>query len=60
MVDSQELGKLEGLVRNSGNVQSVIHESRVLSDLINTPWLLYLIVGLLALEWLWRKRNGTY
>lgn len=60
MVVPGEWDRLRELVTTSRNVQTVSHESRILTDLINTRWLMFVIIGLLGLEWLWRKRNGTY
>jgi hypothetical protein len=39
---------------------SVSYENKQLNDLINFRWILALIIGLLSLEWLLRKRAGTY
>lgn len=60
MVHAHQVGSLSSKIVTSGNLGSLIHETRVLNDLIGTRWLLFLILGLLSLEWLWRKRNGTY
>ena len=60
MVMAAQTASLSSKITDSGKLGSLIHETRVLSDLIGTRWLLFLLLGLLCLEWLWRKRNGTY
>ncbi|MGK0279824.1 MAG: hypothetical protein ACI9RU_002604 [Litorivivens sp.] len=60
MITPTELDSLPNIIFNSGKVQSISHETRILSDFINTKWILYLLLGFLAIEWLLRKRNGTY
>ena len=37
-----------------------LHENKQLDDLINYKWILFLLIFLLGLEWLLRKRAGTY
>lgn len=54
---------LEGLVediRNSGQINSTSYEESNLSDLINLKWILFVLLSLLSIEWLLRKRNGSY
>jgi hypothetical protein len=60
MVTPSEMNTLPTTIFESGKVQSISHETRILSDFINTRWILYLLLGFLAIEWLLRKRNGTY
>jgi hypothetical protein len=60
LVYPSELSQLPDLVRSAKGVQAVSHETKILSDLINTRWILWIILALLCLEWLLRKRNGTY
>ena len=33
---------------------------QLLRDLINERWIFFLLMGLLAIEWFLRKRNGAY
>lgn len=42
------------------DIRPLIINRKKLSDLINFPWLLGLLILLLATEWLLRKRYGTY
>ena len=42
------------------DITSVSYSQIKLSELINLKWIFFLILGLLALEWLVRKRNGSY
>ena len=60
MVMPQEMGRLPKLIRDSQSVTSTSYENKKLTDLINYRWLLALILLLLSLEWLLRKRAGTY
>lgn len=54
------LASLPGQISARKEVHAVAHETKVLSDLINLKWILFLMLGLLCIEWLLRKRNGTY
>lgn len=60
MVYPSELIGLAEILDNNNNISTVIYESKQLDDLINFKWILALILGLLGLEWLLRKRAGTY
>ena len=42
------------------DITSISYSQVKLSELINLKWIFFLILGLLALEWLVRKRNGSY
>ncbi len=60
MVMPDQLESLKNLIANNNRVHATSYESKKLSDLINLPWILFLILGLLSLEWLLRKRFGSY
>lgn len=60
MISDRELHKLPELLAAMEELKTISHESKMLSDLINTKWILFLILGLICLEWLLRKRSGTY
>jgi hypothetical protein len=60
MVTPEEMSRLPELIRSAGKTASVSYESRQLTDLINYRWILGIILFLLSLEWLLRKRAGTY
>jgi hypothetical protein len=42
------------------DITSISYSQVKLSELINLKWIFFLILGLLALEWLVRKRSGSY
>jgi hypothetical protein len=42
------------------DMKPVSYSSYQLSDLINLPWVFFLLLGLLGIEWLARKRSGGY
>lgn len=60
MLMPSELDQLTLLIANNNRVHATSYESKKLSDLINIPWILFIILGLLSLEWLLRKRFGSY
>lgn len=55
----QEQQLIESLKENPAITSTATHP-KVYDLLINLPWLLVLILGLLAMEWLLRKANGAY
>lgn len=42
------------------DITAISYSQVKLSELINLKWIFFLILGLLAMEWLVRKRNGSY
>jgi hypothetical protein len=60
MVSASEVGALAGMITSNKNVTSIAYERNKMNDLIDVRWLLALILGLLSIEWLVRKRSGTY
>ena len=60
MVMPSNMNTLPELIRSNESLQSVSHETKILQDLINVKWILFVILALLSVEWLLRKRNGTY
>lgn len=60
MVYPDEMNKLPELIKNKKEIVSIAYENKRLDDLINYKWLLLLPIGLLGIEWLLRKRAGTY
>lgn len=51
---------LTELIRANSGVSATSYEERFLNDLINERWILFALLLFLALEWLLRKRNGSY
>ncbi|NNE55785.1 MAG: VWA domain-containing protein, partial [Flavobacteriales bacterium] len=60
MVYPAQLAQIEQALSENPTVVTVAHETKILSDLINKQWLLWLLLAFLCGEWLLRKRNGTY
>lgn len=60
MVSPREVSKLADLIKAREDIASISYENKELNDLINFRWILFLLIGLLSLEWLLRKRAGTY
>ncbi len=60
MVYPQTMDSLIDKIKNKKEIVSVSYENKQLSDLINYRWILILILLLLGIEWLLRKRAGTY
>ncbi len=60
MVMPNEIALLTEIIKGNSEIVPISYEKKTLTDLINYKWLLFLILGLLCLEWLLRKRNGVY
>lgn len=56
----QELDKLEEKINNSKSIVSLLHSNKEITDLIRFKSLFFVILVLLALEWVLRKYNGGY
>lgn len=57
---THQLKELEKDLMDNANYTSVIYENNRTQSAINLKWLLFLIVGLLILEWLLRRYFGSY
>ena len=55
-----QLPKLLEDLRNDPRITSVEHHETRFEDLIHSKWILFVLIGLAALEWLLRKMFGTY
>ena len=60
MIAKEQLLSLAEIIRSNEDVVSLSYERKTLSDLIRIDLLLWILVLLLAAEWLIRKLNGTY
>lgn len=47
-------------LRNDPRITSVEHHDTRFEDLIHSKWILFVLIGLAAIEWLLRKMFGTY
>ena len=55
-----ELDNLYQSILDNHDIKPVIYHKMDFTDMLNLPWLLFLIVALLSLEWFVRKWSGTY
>jgi hypothetical protein len=60
MVYPQNMNALVEKIKAKKEIVSISYENKQLKDLINYKWILALLLLLLSLEWLLRKRSGTY
>ncbi|HEY8403189.1 MAG TPA: hypothetical protein VIK71_01135 [Flavobacteriales bacterium] len=60
MVYPQQMNQLAEMIKAKKEIVSVSYENKQLSDLINYKWIMAFLIFLLGLEWLLRKRAGTY
>lgn len=60
MIYPNQLEELAPLIAESGEAVALTYERSSLTDLINWEWLLVLLLLLLSIEWLIRKRSGSY
>lgn len=53
-----QINRLAGLIRKNENIKTVVYEDKRYSDLVDVKWIFALVLGLLSLEWFFRKREG--
>jgi len=60
MVYPDEMESLFLKIMEKDEVTSISYSRKKFSELLNLPWILALILGLLSIEWFIRKRSGSY
>lgn len=60
MIYPKDLDKLQEKLQAREDVKSVAYSEKKLDDLLNLKWIFFLLLGLISLEWFFRKRNGAY
>jgi hypothetical protein len=55
-----DLDALKSEILNRDDIRTVTYAQKRYHELINIPWVVAVIIGLLSLEWLLRKRAGGY
>lgn len=60
MIYPDALPRLADALRQRADITTITYSTRQYTELVNLPWILILIIALLAAEWLLRKRNGSY
>ena len=60
MLNSNEWDKLYKLLEKREDIKTVSYSEKKLLDIINLKWVFFLLIALLAAEWIMRKRNGAY
>jgi len=58
MLQPSQVKQLANLIRKNENIKTVVYEDKHYSDIIDVKWVFVMILGLLALEWFLRKREG--
>ena len=58
MLMPNEIGNLADLIRKNENIKTVVYEDKHYNEFIDLNWVFALIIGLLAIEWFFRKREG--
>lgn len=56
----EQMAQMAEDIRAREDITSVSYETKNLNDLIRFKWILFLLLFLLGMEWLLRKRAGTY
>lgn len=54
-----QFAQLQKELFESSTIKSITYTHKQLSDLVNLKWIFFIILGLLSLEWFFRKRNGS-
>ena len=57
---ADQLPQLLEDLRNDVRITSVEHHETRFEDLIHSKWILFVLIGLAAIEWILRKMFGTY
>lgn len=60
MVFPAQIESLEQLIRQKEDIVPISYTEEKLQDLVNLKWVFYLLMGLLTMEWFFRKRFGGY
>ena len=60
MVYTSELKKLAAMINEREDVKAISYTEKKLNDLINLKWIFFLLLGLVTMEWFFRKRSGAY
>ncbi|MFM7309049.1 MAG: hypothetical protein ACKOZY_00410 [Flavobacteriales bacterium] len=55
-----QMNELIEAIRNKKEIVSIQYEEKSLNDMIQLRWILFILIALLSMEWLLRKRSGTY
>lgn len=55
-----EGAELARAIHENSKIASVSYERKELADLIHLRWIFFILLGLFAVEWFVRKRNGAY
>ena len=58
MIYPNQLSRLPQLLTSNENVKTIVYEDRKYEEAVNHKLIFLLILGLLAVEWFLRKRNG--
>jgi len=60
MVYPGQLDQLQRLITERNDIKPILYTQKKYSELLNKPWLLLIILGLISIEWFIRKRAGGY
>ncbi len=58
MIFPDDISDLPGLIKANENIKTVSYEDQNYKELIDLKMIFFLILGLLSLEWFFRKRSG--
>ena len=54
------LSSISTKIKSKGNVKPVLYESTKTRSVINLKWILFILLGLLTIEWFFRRYFGSY
>jgi hypothetical protein len=60
MVYPDQLNYLATMINNREDIKTITYTQKRYAELLNFPWILIVILSLLAAEWFMRKRSGGY
>jgi len=60
MFNSDQIATLADSLISRNDIRPVVYVRKKLDDLINLKWICFVLAGFLTIEWIMRKRSGTY
>ncbi len=60
LVYPPQMASLAGLINGNGGLKPVIYETSKTRSVINLKWIFFLLLGLLTIEWFFRRYFGGY
>jgi hypothetical protein len=60
LIQPDSISQLTDLINNNNKIKPSIYEVTSTSNLLNSKWIFWFILGLLSIEWFLRRFYGSY